>query len=127
MTKHAQREAFFKILFAVDFHSPDEDEQQLSYILKELQGSFDEDVFRERLKSFREHVQDIDAQIESVTEGWKISRMAKVDLTILRLAVFEMQVEELDAGIAINEAVELAKEYGGDRSYAFVNGILAKI
>ena len=71
---------------------------------------------------------EIDASIDQIAEGWKTTRMGKVDLTILRLAVYEMKFdEEIPVGVAINEAVELAKKFGGDDSPAFVNGILAKL
>lgn len=67
-------------------------------------------------------------KIEEKSKGWVLSRIAKVDLTILRLAVFEMVYDEqVPAGVAINEAVELSKKYGTDKSYRFVNGILASI
>ena len=59
--------------------------------------------------------------------GWSCARMNKIDLTLLRLALYEMRIEGLDAGIAINEAVELAKLYGEERSPSFVNGILGKL
>ena len=70
----------------------------------------------------------IDPQIEEVSVGWKLNRMSRVDLAILRLAVYELLYDEkIPTGVAINEAVELAKTYGGDASPSFVNGILAKI
>ena len=73
-------------------------------------------------------VAEIDAMVNEVAQGWKTSRMGKVDLTLIRLAVYEMKFEEdVPAGVAINEAVELAKSYGTDDSSSFVNGILAKL
>ncbi len=71
--------------------------------------------------------EEFDQKIDEVAEGWKSNRMGRVDLTILRLALFELLYdEEVPQGVAINEAVELAKKFGGDDSPAFVNGILAK-
>ena len=65
--------------------------------------------------------------MNEVAKGWKTTRMGKVDLTIIRLAVYEMKYEEdIPVKVAINEAVELAKQYGTDDSPAFVNGILAR-
>ena len=70
----------------------------------------------------------IDTAINEVAKGWKTSRMAKVDLTIIRLAVYEIRYEEeIPTKVAINEAVEMAKKYGTDTSSSFVNRILAKI
>ena len=74
------------------------------------------------------HLSEIDAAVNEVSEGWKTSRMGKVDLTLIRLAVYEMKYEEdIPVGVAINEAVELAKKYGTDDSPSFINGVLAKL
>lgn len=76
----------------------------------------------------REHLEDIDAQLNSASRGWKTKRMSRVDLAALRLAVYEMEYDEdVPTGVAINEAVELAKRFGGDASGSFVNGVLGKI
>ena len=70
---------------------------------------------------------EIDADINQIAMGWSTERMSKVDLTIIRLAIFEIKYDdEVPTGVAINEAVELAKRYGQDESSVFVNGILAK-
>ncbi|MDE7009463.1 MAG: transcription antitermination factor NusB, partial [Lachnospiraceae bacterium] len=70
---------------------------------------------------------EIDAMLNEKAKGWSTNRMGKVDLTILRLAVFEIKYdEEIPTGVAINEAVELAKKFGQDSSPAFINGVLAK-
>ena len=75
-----------------------------------------------------EKIAEIDAMVNDVAQGWKTTRMGKVDLTIIRLAVYEMKYdEEVPVGVAINEAVELAKIYGAEDSPAFINGILAKL
>ena len=70
---------------------------------------------------------EIDGVINEKANGWSSSRMGKVDLTIIRLAVYEILFdEEVPVGVAINEAVELAKKFGQDGSAGFVNGVLAK-
>ena len=72
--------------------------------------------------------EEIDALLNEVTEGWKTSRMNRVDLTILRLATYEVKWDEdVPTGVAINEAVELAKKYSSDEGPAFINGVLAKV
>ena len=68
----------------------------------------------------------MDADINERTENWKTTRMSKVDLSLIRLALYEMRYEDMPKGVAINEAVELAKKYGTDSSSGFVNGVLAK-
>lgn len=80
-----------------------------------------------KLNQILDHLPEIDAQLEEKTSGWSLSRLGKVDLTILRLAVYEIQMDEtVDTALAINEAVELAKKYGQKESSGFVNGVLSK-
>ena len=76
-----------------------------------------------------EHEAQIDELISRYSKDWVIERIARVDLSILRVAIFEMlfRVKDVPTGAAINEAVELAKRYGGERSYAFINGILGSV
>ena len=71
---------------------------------------------------------EIDSLLNENAKGWKTTRMNKVDLSVLRLAVYEMKWDEdIPEGVAINEAVELAKRFGGENSGSFVNGILGKL
>ena len=73
-------------------------------------------------------IEEIDAKIDEVAAGWKTKRMGKVELTILRLAVYEMLYDDtIPEKVSVNEAVELAKCFGSEESGAFVNGILGKI
>ena len=65
--------------------------------------------------------------INKSVDGWKTTRMAKVDLTLIRLALYEIKFENIPVGVAINEAVTLADEFGTDSSAGFVNGALAKL
>ena len=81
----------------------------------------------EKYKAIHEKLEEIDAMINEKAKGWNTDRMGKVDLTVIRLAVYEMKYDEtIPDGVAINEAVELAKLYGQDESAGFVNGVLAK-
>ena len=74
------------------------------------------------------HTDELDAKLNGISMGWKTSRMGKVELTILRQAVYEMQYDsEVPSKVAINEAVNLAKKFGGKDSPAFINGVLAKL
>ena len=70
---------------------------------------------------------EIDAQIEAVLENWKFSRLAETDKNILRIGVFELMNSKEPVAILINEAIEIAKEYGDKKSGGFVNGVLDKI
>lgn len=81
----------------------------------------------EKYHKISEKLSEIDSRLNEKAQGWDTGRMSKVDLTILRLAVYEICYdEEVPTGVAINEAVELAKKFGQDASFGFVNGVLAK-
>ena len=74
-----------------------------------------------------EHLDEIDGMLNEKTEGWNVSRIGKAEISILRLAVYEIRFDDdVPTSVAINEAVELAKKYGQDQSAGFVNGVLAK-
>ena len=91
-------------------------------------GMEDESYISEKYSRIAERLPEIDAKLNEVSQGWKTSRMSKVDLSILRLAVYELLYDDsIPTGVAINEAVEIAKKYGGDDSSSFVNGILGKL
>ena len=88
----------------------------------------DQTYMEDKVGSVLEKEKEIDEILNSTSKGWKTKRMSKVDLTILRLAVYEMLFDpDVPTGVAINEAVELAKQFGGDDSASFINGILGKI
>ena len=74
-----------------------------------------------------ENVEDIDKIISENIQGWSITRLSKVTLSILRVSIFEMKYNELPPAISINEAVELAKEFGEDGAASYINGVLNTI
>ena len=88
----------------------------------------DQEYMRAKYNHVLEHLGEIDTILNETSKGWKTKRMSRVDLNALRLAVYELKFDEdVPTGVAINEAVELAKRFGGDTSGSFVNGILGKI
>lgn len=127
MTRSKIREAVFKIIFQADFYEDEELRQQVELLEEEGEeyGEDSEYIFQ-KAKAIFEHLSELDASIDETATGWKTTRMSKVDLSLIRLALYEMKYEDLPKGIAINEAVELAKKYGTDQSSGFVNGVLAK-
>ena len=130
MTRREIRELIFKMVFRVEFHNEDEIPEQLRLFMDTLDSASDKDrdYIERKVQDILTHIEEIDAIIDSSAQNWKTSRMAKVELTLIRLAVYEIRVdEEIPTGVAINEAVELAKAYGEDNSAAFVNGVLARI
>ena len=130
MTRREIREQVFKMLFRVEFYNQEEMSEQIALCEDDACNWKEKDkayIF-ERVEKNSEKLEEIDAKINEVSEGWKTGRMGKVDLTLIRLAVYEMLYEEdVPAKVAINEAVELAKQYGTDNSPSFVNGVLAKL
>ena len=104
-------------------------EQEQFYFdeLEEATGK-DQEYILNKYRAIDEKKAEIDKLLNEVTEGWKTTRMNRVDLTILRLATYEIKWDEdVPTGVAINEAVELAKKYSSDDGPAFVNGVLAKV
>lgn len=87
----------------------------------------DRDYITKKTIAVIEHIGEIDASIEEKSTEWKISRMGRIELSLIRLAAFEALFDEVPAKVAIDEAVELAKRYGQPTSYSFVNGVLARL
>ena len=129
MRRSEIREHVFKLLFRVEFHDAAELAEQDKLYFEPLELTQEhKKLISDRTKLIEEKLPEIDRKIDELSVGWKRERMGKVELTIIRLALYEVLYDDdVPAGVAINEAVELAKKYGGDESPAFVNGILAKI
>ncbi len=130
MVRTELREHIFKMLFQIEFNEAAEMPEHLKYYFETLEDAAEKDkeYIRKKYEAVVSHVPEIDALINENTKGWKTSRMNKVDLTILRLGVYEMKWDdEIPTGVAINEAVELAKKFSGGDSPSFVNGVLGKL
>ena len=130
MKRSALREHIFKLLFRSNFFADAEMQEQGELYTEALEGvkEGDMDAIRGKAERVLEKVPEIDRMIDETSVGWRVSRMSRVDLTILRLAVYEMKYDDsIPVAVAINEAVELARKYGGESSPSFVNGILAKL
>ncbi len=130
MTRHEIREHIFKLIFQAAFHEEEELPEQMKFYFEEMGEVSEKNLvyIQEKFEKMKEKLPAIDADLGEVSEGWKIDRMGKAELAILRLAVYEIEYDEdIPMRVAINEAVELGKTFGGDESPAFINGILAKI
>ena len=149
-TRRRAREFALQILYQLDVLGPSgaaggaersetvdqlSDEQALGLFWRnfaaEAEGALPADLgeiqpFAERLvRGVREHLAELDAQIQGASKNWRLERMARVDRNLLRLALYELKhVDDVPAKVAINEAIEIAKRYGTSESPAFVNGIL---
>ena len=129
MTRRELRENVFKMLFRVEFHEENEMHEQFGLFEDEIENVKEEDAayINQKCNDIIAKIPEIDASVNESTTGWKTTRMGKVDLSIIRLAVYEMKYEDdIPEKVSINEAVELAKRYGTDDSPSFVNGVLAK-
>lgn len=130
MRRREQREHIFKLLFMTQFNPPEEMSEQVQLYFDGLENGDEKDLqyIHEKYDHVVEKLEDIDRQLNETSHGWKTKRMNRVDLTALRLAVYELEYDqEVPTGVAINEAVELAKCFGGEASGSFVNGILGKL
>lgn len=127
MSRKIAREALMKLLYEKDVAGEHHNES-----LRNLRVEFglderDEDYIKQILFSMDTQQPTIDAYIEKYAKSWTVERMAKVDLAIIRLAMYEMLYrKDIPVGVSINEAVELAKKYSNEKSGSFINGILGK-
>lgn len=130
MNRREIREQVFKMLFQTEFYEEAEMEEQIGISMEELAETNESKraYIEQKLREIYKRREEIDALINEKATGWKTNRMAKVDLALIRLAVYEIRYEEeVPTGVAINEAVELAKIYSSDGAPSFVNGVLAKL
>ena len=130
MGRSELREHIFKMIFGLEFTEEEQIEKQLELYLDQLDEVSEKDrsYMQAKAKAIAEKVCEIDAMINENATGWKTTRMNKVDLSILRLAVYEMKFDDdVPVKVAINEAVELAKRFSGDEGPAFINGVLGKL
>ncbi len=142
MTRSLVREHLFKLLFRIEFNSPEDMPEQVRLFFEddiaESEDGYDStgsDIPEEDRKYISDkyelilsHLPEIDEKIDRAAKGWSISRIGKVELSVLRLAVYEMLYDEnIPVGVAIDEAVELSKKFGQESSGSFVNGILATL
>ncbi len=141
MTRRKIRETVFKILFGIEFNEPTEiyEQAELELVSNTL---FDEDeafesldmseedkeYIKNRVADIANHREEIDEIIESVSKGWKLGRIGKAELAILRLAIYEMKFDEdIPVKVAINEALELSKIYCDEDAKSFINALLGKV
>lgn len=129
MNRSELREHIFRMLFRVEFHSEDEFQEQMQLYTEALAEPSEKDLnyLLEKTNRIIERIPELDSRLDENVVGWKTNRMGRVELTILRLALYEIQYDEdIPQGVAINEAVELGKRYGNTESPSFINGVLAK-
>lgn len=130
MTRSEVREHIFRILFSVEFCEVDEFKDQVDLYFQghaNIGEKKQKEIF-EKVIHLIDHLDELDQNIAKHARAWNLSRLGKAELSILRLAVYEILFdEEVPKKVAINEAVELAKKYCNEKAAPFINGILGKI
>lgn len=132
MNRHELRERVFRLLFRVEFNSPEDMPEQIRLFCEDEEyGTYNEEDSKyvtAKYENVLDKLSEIDDLINENATGWDTKRMGKVDVTVIRLATYEMIYDDdIPYGVAMDEAVELAKAYGQDNSGAFVNAVLTKI
>ena len=130
MNRTTMRENAFKLIYSLEIQQSDNLEEQIELFIEsnEIKDKEAKKYIEEVILGIKEKQTDILRAIEqNLKSDWKISRISEMDLAILKLAIYEIKYNEIPYKVAINEAVELAKKYGEDKSKNFVNGILASI
>ncbi|TDT61943.1 transcription antitermination factor NusB [Fonticella tunisiensis] len=130
MSRKSARETAMKLVYQMDLNETGAEET-----LKNFYDHGGEDLWDDEreyiencVKGVYENLNKIDNYIEKYSKNWKINRIAKVDLAIMRLAIYEMLYrDDVPDVVAVDEAVELSKEYGGENSYSFINGVLGNV
>ena len=124
------RDHIFKLVFEMEFNSAEDMQVQTELYLGGLEDAKEKDLeyIRDKAEQIGRKLSEIDKLINETVKGWKTTRMNKADLSILRLAVYEMRWDDdVPVGVAIDEAVELAKRYSSEDGPSFINGVLAKL
>ena len=130
MGRREMREHIFKPLFLNEFNGTEEMPQQIQLYFDGLEdlNPVEQAYMENKYAKITERLEELDSILNEKSAGWKTKRMSKVDLNILRLAVYEMKYDEdVPVKVAINEAIEISKSFGGEDSASFVNGVLGKI
>ena len=130
MNRSSIREQAFKLIYSLEIQKKENIEEQIELYIENNQ------ITEKRAKEYiTESVLGIEKNKEKILElieknlksDWKIDRISKIDIAILKLAIYELEYTDIPFKVVINEAVEIAKKYGEDTSKNFVNGILASV
>ena len=130
MNRSAIRENAFKLIYSLEIQKTENLEEQIDLFFESnnIEDEQAKKYIKDVIFGINENLEEILKDIEqNLKEDWKLNRISKMDLSILKLAIYEIKYNEIPYKVAINEAVELAKKYGEDKSKNFVNGILASI
>lgn len=129
MKRSAAREEAFKLLYSLEIQKENLDEQlEMYFESEEITEQETQKYIRNTVKGIESNILNIENKIsENLKKEWKIDRISKINLVLLKLAIYEILYTETPYKVAINEAIEIAKKYGDDNSPNFINGILASV
>ena len=130
MKRSAIRELTFRLIYSLEIQKTENIEEQIELYLEcnEVEENEAKEYIKNTVIGINEHIEEIQELIEkNLKADWKIDRISKIDLSLLKLAIYEIKYKEIPYKVAINESLELAKKYGEETSKNFINGILASV
>ena len=130
MKRSAIRELAFRLIYSLEIQKSEDLEEQVELYLEcnEVEENEAKEYIRDAILGIKENINDIQGLIEkNLKADWKIDRISKIDLSLLKLAIYEIKYKKIPYKVAINECLELSKKYGEESSKNFVNGILASV
>ena len=130
MKRSAIRELTFRLIYSLEIQKTENIEEQIELYLEcnEVEENEAKEYIKNTVIGINEHIDEIKELIEkNLKADWKIDRISKIDLSLLKLAIYEIKYTEIPYKVAINESLELAKKYGEETSKNFINGILASV
>ena len=130
MKRSAIRELTFRLIYSLEIQKAENLEEQIELYLEcnDVNEEEAKEYIKDAILGINEHIEEIQELIEkNLKADWKIDRISKIDLSLLKLAIYEIKYKEIPYKVAINESLELAKKYGEETSKNFINGILASV
>ena len=128
MTREKMREIVMQLIFQAEAQKDMEDGSAYAYIQEKIKGNENKEYAKKLYVCWREHISEIDSVLDEASNKWRVGRMPRIDLAVLRVAATEiLYMDETPDAVAVNEAVELAKHFGTEGSAKFINGLLGKV
>ena len=130
MNRSAIRELTFRLIYSLEIQKTEDLEEQIELYLEcnEVEDDEAKEYIKDAIIGINENINEIQGLIEkNLKADWKIDRISKIDLSLLKLAIYEIKYKKIPYKVAINESLELAKKYGEETSKNFINGILASV
>ena len=130
MKRSAMRELAFRLIYSLEIQMPEDLEEQIELYLEceEVEENEAKEYIKDVVFGIKENIEEIQGLIEkNLKADWKIDRISKIDLSLLKLAIYEIKYKKIPYKVAINEVIELAKKYSDDSAPQFINGILASV